>query len=132
MADEGATMGAAADESFVAQVLHGVPKDYSKQMLKKIGMVGAPEVREAIAKWLVPLFKAETSNLVITCAKDMAGKMVDRFGAEGWKVEQKGLEAFEDDYGLEVEGDSEDDEDEEDDDDDEEDDEDDDEGSDEE
>lgn len=110
MADEGATMSAAADESFVAQVLHGVSKDYSQQMLKKIGMVGAAEVQAAIQKWLVPLFKAESSNLVITCSKDMAEKMVERFGAEGWKMENKGLDAFEDDYDLqEVEGESEDD-----------------------
>jgi hypothetical protein len=77
-------------------------------MLVKIGMVGETEVRDAIGKWLVPLFKAETSNLVVTCAKDMAGKMVDRFAAEGWKIQSKGLDEFEDDYGLEeVDGDSE-------------------------
>lgn len=122
MADEGATMGAAADESFVAQVLHGVDKDYSQQMLKKIGMVGAAEVQAAIKKWLVPLFKAETSNLVITCSKDMADKMVQRFGAEGWNIESKSLDAFEDDYDLEgVDGESDEDEDEDEEDDDEED-----------
>lgn len=107
MADEGATMGAAADESFVQQVLQGVGKDYGRRMLEAIGKVGAEEVKEAIGKWLVPLFKAETSNLVITCSKDMADKMVERFGEEGWKVQKKGLEEFEDGYGFEVEGDGE-------------------------
>jgi Zn-dependent M16 (insulinase) family peptidase len=106
MADEAATMGAAADESFVAQVMHGTGKEYSKEMLIKIGQVTPDEVKAAIGKYLVPLFKPETANLVVTCSGMMEDKMLENFKGEGFKVEKKSLEDFEDGYGLEeVDGD---------------------------
>lgn len=100
MADEAPTMGAAADESFINQVLRGVSKDYGQELLKKIGQVGIEEVKNATKKYLVPVFKPESANLVVTCAASMKEKMVERFAAEGFKVEAKALEEFQDDYGL--------------------------------
>ncbi|KJX94947.1 zinc metalloprotease like protein [Zymoseptoria brevis] len=113
MADEAATMGAAADESFTAQVMHGTSKEYAKEMLVKIGKVTPEEVQGAIKKWLVPLFRPETANLVVTCSKIMEEAMVEKFKGEGFEVQSKALEDFEDDYGLEeVEGEEDEDEDE--------------------
>ncbi|CAK3841356.1 related to metalloprotease 1 [Lecanosticta acicola] len=115
MADEAPTMGAAADESFINQVLRGVSKDYAQALLAKIGKVGVEEVKEVTNRYLVPLFKPETANLVATCAGSMKEKMVEGFSREGFQVEAKSLEDFQDDYGLaepEGEDDDEDDEDE--------------------
>lgn len=121
MADEAPTMGSAADESFSSQVLRGIPKDWNKQMLRKIQAVKMDEVKEAIGKWILPLFDAKSANLVVTCANGMKEKMLENWTQAGFKVEVKDLKDFEDDYGLEApEGDDEEDEDEDNDDDDEE------------
>jgi Zn-dependent M16 (insulinase) family peptidase len=102
MAEEAPTMGAAADESFASQVLRGVPKTWSKDMLKKIQAVSLDQVRESINKWLLPLFDAKKANLVITCASGMKDKMQENFSSAGFAVEVKDLSFFEDDYGLQA------------------------------
>ncbi|USW57917.1 Putative peptidase M16, metalloenzyme, LuxS/M16 peptidase [Septoria linicola] len=115
MAEEAPTMGAAADESFWSQVLRGVSKTWSKEMLKKIQGVSVEEVRESIGKWLLPLFDAQKANLVVTCASGMKEKMEENFASVEFKVQVQELSYFEDDYGLEApEGEDDDDEDDED------------------
>ncbi|GIZ49604.1 hypothetical protein CKM354_001263400 [Cercospora kikuchii] len=125
MAEEAPTMGVAADESFSGQVLRGVSKTWSKDMLKKIQAVSVDEVRESIRKWLLPLFDPRTANMVVTCATSMKEKMEENFLKAGFQVQVKELSFFEDDYGLEAPEGEDDDDDEEEDDDDEDDDDDD-------
>ncbi|EME39208.1 hypothetical protein DOTSEDRAFT_75067 [Dothistroma septosporum NZE10] len=100
MAEEGATMGYAADESSITQVLRGLDKEYNTKLLKEIGEVTPEDAKQAIEKWLVPLFRAETANLVVTCASGMAEQLEKDFKGEGFEVEVKKLEEFQDDYGL--------------------------------
>ena len=108
-------MGYDADESFITQVMRSLPKDYNTKLLKQIGDVSPEDVKKAIEKWLVPLFRPETANMVVTCAAGMAEDLVANFKGVGFKVEQKKLEDFQDDYGL-AEPEGEDDEEEEEDD----------------
>ncbi|EMF10055.1 uncharacterized protein SEPMUDRAFT_158247 [Sphaerulina musiva SO2202] len=100
MAEEAPNMGAAADESFASQILRGLPKTWSKDMLKKIQGVSIDQVRESIHKWLLPLFDAKKANLVVTCASGMKETMRENFSGAGFAVEVKDLSFFEDDYGL--------------------------------
>jgi Zn-dependent M16 (insulinase) family peptidase len=100
MADEQPTMASAASHSFANQVIRGISKDWSHQMLAKVQAVKPDEIRKAMKKYMVPIFQPESSNLVITCAQIMKDGLYERFSREGYKPEVRALESFQDDYGL--------------------------------
>ncbi len=69
-------------------------------MLAKVQAVTPSEIREAMRKYMVPIFQPESSNLVIACAQIMKDGLSERFSREGYKPEVRALESFQDDYGL--------------------------------
>lgn len=93
-------MASAADESFTSQVLRGVSKDNNQQLLSKVSQVEPQQVREAMSKYLVPLFQPKTANLVVICAQIMAETAVANFKGAGFEPKAKPLEYFQDDYGF--------------------------------
>lgn len=117
-------MTSAADESFLSQVIRGVSKDNNAHLLAKISEITPAQVREAMTKYLVPIFDSKTTNLVITCATIMADAAAENFRTAGFEPAIKPVDFFQDDYGLPPpEGDNEPDDDEDEDEDDEDDDE---------
>ena len=104
MADEQPTMVSAAVNSFANQVIRGISKDWSHQMLAKVQAVTPDQIREAMKKYMVPIFQPQSSNLVIACAQIMKDSLSERFSSEGYKPEVRALESFQDDYGMKVEG----------------------------
>ena len=101
MADEQPTMASAAAYSFANQVLRGISKDWSHQMLAKVQAVTPNQIREAMKKYMVPIFQPESSNLIITCAQIMKDGLHEKFTDAGYNPEVRALESFQDDYGLE-------------------------------
>ena len=69
-------------------------------MLAKVQAVTPDQIREAMRKYMVPIFQPESSNLVITCAQIMKDGLYERFSREGYKPEVRAWESFQDDYGL--------------------------------
>ena len=67
-ANEQATLASAATDHFVRQVMKGLPEDYMETMLKKVREISVDEIKEALRSIVQPLFVAETSNVLITCA----------------------------------------------------------------
>ncbi len=106
MADEQPTMASAAEYSFANQVIRGISKDWSHQMLSKVQAVNAEQIKEAMQKYMVPIFRPESSNLCITCAQVMKETLEANFAE--YKPKVRALEDFQDDYGLSAaEGDDE-------------------------
>ena len=64
-------MGSAAQDSFVGQVMRGLPKDYNEQALSKVRNVSIEEMKVAMRDILLPLFKPETANVIVTCAPNL-------------------------------------------------------------
>ena len=117
MADREPTAAAAASASYVNTVFLGLAKDYSHQMLKKVRSVTPVQVREAITKYMVPVFDPKRTNLFVTCSMILSEQLASSFEKAGFGPDIKPVEAFHDDYGLppvEGEDDPEDDDDEED------------------
>lgn len=104
-------MAMAAEDSFASQVILGISKDWTQEMLAKVEKVTTEEVRAAVQKYMMPLFCPETANMVITCAQLMKEKVEKDFAH--FKPEVRDLDSFQDDYGLVVEGGDDDDDDEE-------------------
>ncbi|TKA21744.1 hypothetical protein B0A50_08750 [Salinomyces thailandicus] len=100
MANEQPTMATAAEASFLNQVMRGIDRDWNHQMLKKVREVTPEQIRAVMAKYMVPAFKAETGNLIVTCAQIMQEELVAKFGGQGFAPEVRLLEQFQDDYGL--------------------------------
>lgn len=125
-ADEQSTMPSAAQQNYIQGVVRGLPKEWSKEILRRVRAVTEEEMRAVMTEVILPCFAPGKSNVTITCAKIMTENMEASFKAMGYKVQTRELSDFHDDYGLAApEGDSEEDdeedeEDEEDDDDDEE------------
>lgn len=71
-ADEQSTMPSAAQQNFVQAVIRDLPKDWSKEILKKVRAVTVDEIKAIMREMILPLFEPGTSNVVITCAKIMA------------------------------------------------------------
>ena len=70
-ADTQPTMGSAATCSFVDQVVTKLGKGYKDEMLKKVRAVKVEEIKEVMRDIVLPVFKPETSDFVITCASIM-------------------------------------------------------------
>ncbi|KAL7893788.1 Metalloenzyme, LuxS/M16 peptidase-like protein [Trichoderma sp. SZMC 28014] len=120
-ADEQSTMPGAAQQNFVQSVFRQLPKDWSKDILRRVREVKEDEIRQALKDIIMPCFEPGKSNVVITCAKLMQEGMETAFKGMGYKVQTQELSHFHDDYGLGA-GDEEDDEDDDEDEDDEDDD----------
>lgn len=67
-ADEQPTMGSAANLSFVNQVIRGIGKDWNDKMLAKVRDIKGEHIQDVLKRIIMPIFEAETSNLVVTCA----------------------------------------------------------------
>lgn len=77
-------------------------------MLARVRDVSPEEIRGAMAKYMLPVFDPEKANLMVTCAPIMKEALVGNFEKAGFAAEVRGLEEFQDDYGLEaVEGEDE-------------------------
>ncbi|KAL1304974.1 hypothetical protein AAFC00_003879 [Neodothiora populina] len=127
-ADEQPTMGSAANLSFVNQVIRGIGKGWNDEMLARVRDIKGEHIQDVMNRVIMPIFRPETANLVVTCATLMEESLIEKFTKEGFNVQVQSLGHFEDDYGLqympgedEVEDDEDEDEDEGDDEDDEED-----------
>lgn len=101
MADEQPTMASAAEYSFANQVIRGISKDWSHQMLTKVQGVTPEQIRQVLLKYFVPVFQPQSSNLVITCAQIMKDSLEAGFVELGFKPQVRALESFQDAYGLE-------------------------------
>jgi Zn-dependent M16 (insulinase) family peptidase len=67
-ANEQATLASAAQGSFIRQVIRNLPSDYKERILKNVRNITVDQIKDALRDIIMPLFNAEKSNLVITCA----------------------------------------------------------------
>ncbi|KAI9660873.1 MAG: hypothetical protein M1829_006438 [Trizodia sp. TS-e1964] len=99
-ADEQRTMNAAAQISFVNQVIKGVPSDYNAQILKKVRNVSNEEIKTVLKNLVLPVFMPGSSNFVVTCAPVLQETIKASFEAAGYSPQVKHLSDFQEDYGL--------------------------------
>ena len=100
IANSESTMADTAHASFDKQVMNDLPKDWVSQQLERIRKVTKEELHTVMEEIVLPLFKPETSNLIVTCAPIMEAGLVEGFESLGFKPQVKLLSYFEDDYGL--------------------------------
>ncbi|MCJ1477917.1 hypothetical protein MMC13_006591 [Lambiella insularis] len=106
-ANSQSTMAAAAQESFVKQVIRDLPDGWNETILKKVRDVKEEEIKMVMKETLLPLLTAESVNLFITCAAVMQEGLIKGFEGMGFKPEIKPLAYFQDDYGLKAGGEEE-------------------------
>ncbi|KAL9091647.1 MAG: hypothetical protein Q9165_004723 [Trypethelium subeluteriae] len=99
-ADTQPTMGSAAACSFVDQVVTALGKGYKDDMLKKVRTVKVEEIQEVMREVVLPVFKPETTDFVLTCAPIMQERLLTDFEQAGFKPKVEPLASFYDDYGL--------------------------------
>ncbi|KAM5344836.1 hypothetical protein ACJ41O_010698 [Fusarium nematophilum] len=99
-ADEQSTMPSAAQQNFVQGVVRGLPKDWDKEVLRRVRAVTVDEMKAAMRETILPCFEPGKSNVVITCARVMQEGIETAFNGMGYKVQTQELSHFHDDYGL--------------------------------
>ncbi|ORY72060.1 peptidase M16 inactive domain-containing protein [Pseudomassariella vexata] len=102
LADEQATMSAAAVQNYVVGAVRGLDRDFNARILAKVRNVTEQEIREAMTKWLLPAFNPGTSNVVVCCAPIMVENLEKELKGMGYKTQVKQLADFHDAYGLEA------------------------------
>ncbi|KAL2133113.1 hypothetical protein VTI74DRAFT_2915 [Chaetomium olivicolor] len=115
VADEQATMAAAAQQNYVVSVVRGLEQGWNKKILERVREVSEEQIRAVMREVIMPVFEPGRSNVVVTCAPIMEENMVKALGAAGYKTQVQALSHFYDDYGLkadEEDGEEEDEEDE--------------------
>lgn len=100
-ADEQPTMLSAASAGFANQVVKSIAKDWGGNFMKEVSHVGKEEMKMALTETILPVFEANTSNLVATCASIMEEKLVKGFEGRGFRPEVKPLSSFKNDYDTE-------------------------------
>ncbi|KAF7558060.1 hypothetical protein G7046_g5890 [Stylonectria norvegica] len=106
-ADEQSTMPSAAQQNFVQAVVRGLPKDWGKQVLKRVRAVTVDEMKQVMREMILQCFEPGKSNMVVTCATLMQEGMETAFKGMGYKVQTHELSYFHDDYGLKPDEDEE-------------------------
>lgn len=101
-ANSQATMAAAAQMSFVRQVIRELPEDWNERMLEKVRAVKVAEIRTVMRDIVLPVLTAATANLVVTCAPVMEEGLVNGFREMGFMPEVRSLASFQDSYGMEI------------------------------
>lgn len=102
------SMASTAKNSFANQVIRGIDRNWQTQMLAKVQAVKPEQVKNAMLKYLLPLFEPKSSNLFVTCGPIMVEKLKDSLTNIGYPVVVRSLESFQDPYGLDAEGDEDD------------------------
>ena len=77
VADEQATMTAAAQQNFVSNVIRGQEPGWNKKLLARIRDVTGDQIREALREIVLPVFEPGKSNVVVTCAPIMEEVRLD-------------------------------------------------------
>lgn len=67
-ADEQSTMPSAAQQNFILGVVRGLPKDWGKEVLRRVRIVTDDEIRTVLREMIMPCFEPGKSNIVVTCA----------------------------------------------------------------
>ncbi|KAL2197351.1 Metalloenzyme, LuxS/M16 peptidase-like protein [Corynascus similis CBS 632.67] len=119
VADEQATMEAAAQQNYVVSVVRGLDREWYRDILARVRHVTDDEIRAVMHDVLLPVFEPGKSNVVVTCAPIMEENIVKALETAGYKTQVQTLSHFYDDYGLKGDEDDEEEEDDEDDEDDE-------------
>ena len=70
-AEEQSTMASAAQQNFVQAVIRDLPKDWGKEIMRKVRDVSVEEIKGIMNTLILPCFEPGKSNVVITCAKLM-------------------------------------------------------------
>ncbi|KAL8706462.1 MAG: hypothetical protein Q9201_000517 [Fulgogasparrea decipioides] len=99
-ANSQATMAAAAQMSFIRQVIRELPDGWNDYMLEKVRGVKVEEIRAVMKDLVLPVLTAATANLFVTCAPVMEEELVKGFQELGFKPEVRPLAWFQDDYGM--------------------------------
>jgi Zn-dependent M16 (insulinase) family peptidase len=119
VADDQATMAAAAQQNFVTGVVRGLEPGWNRQLITRVRDVSADEIRKVMTEVILPVFAPGKSNVVVTCAPIMeavsfsvdesisgvsqANKkqgMVKGLSTMGYKTQVRALSDFHEDYGL--------------------------------
>lgn len=102
VANSEATMAAAAQMSFVRQVVRELPPDWNDRVLEKVRNVKAEEIRAVMKDIVLPVLTGVTANLFVTCAPVMAEEVMKGFQGMGFMPEVRSLVSFQDDYGMKI------------------------------
>lgn len=68
VADEQATMAAAAQQNYVTGVVRGLEPGWNRKILERVAEVTEEEIRAVIRDVVMPVFEPGRSNVVVTCA----------------------------------------------------------------
>ncbi|KAI9714357.1 MAG: hypothetical protein M1820_000318 [Bogoriella megaspora] len=99
-ADTQPTMGSAATVSFINQVITEVGKDFNDEMLKNVRAVTVEHLKEVMEELVLPIFRPESADLIVTCAPIMQEALLKNFEEVGFRPKIQPLTTFYDDYGL--------------------------------
>ncbi|KAK4448201.1 Presequence protease 1, chloroplastic/mitochondrial [Podospora aff. communis PSN243] len=100
VADDQATMAAAAQQNFVTGVVRGLEPGWNRQLITRVRNVTADEIRKVMTEVILPVFAPGKSNVVVTCAPIMEEGMVKGLSTMGYKTQVRALSDFHEDYGL--------------------------------
>ncbi|KDN42524.1 hypothetical protein K437DRAFT_269392 [Tilletiaria anomala UBC 951] len=96
VADSEGTVGAAASESFIDSVMKGTGKNRGKRLLEETGSVTLPAVREALKKYVLPIFDPDTSICAIASTPSRTQEIADALTAVGYEMETQDLDLGDD------------------------------------
>ena len=96
LVNEQRTISAAAELSYVNQVIRGTKKDYSRDLLERVHKVTPDQIFEAMEKYMLPVFEPQAATLIVTCAESMSMGVLKDFKGAGFDTKIRPLDQFQD------------------------------------
>jgi len=103
-ADSEADMATAGIQSFINQVIRGAGKDWNSILLQKVQAVTEEDLKRVLKDVVMGCFEKDRCVTICVAADGKVENIKAGFKEAGFTVEVSGLEEFQDNYGLEVEG----------------------------
>jgi len=90
------TASAAAELSYVNQVMREVEKDFGQNLLKRVQRVTPNQIVKAMRKYMLPVFEPQTATLIVTCAESMGLGVLKNFKEVGFSAKIQTLDQLQD------------------------------------
>ncbi|OCF75418.1 cytoplasmic protein [Kwoniella mangroviensis CBS 8886] len=81
----------AASTAYLNEVLKGIGKNHDQEFLKKLPSITLDDIKNAIEKYFLPLFKPETAMGAVSVSSSKAKEVEEGFSKLGFEVEKREL-----------------------------------------
>ncbi|CAO1622067.1 unnamed protein product [Parajaminaea phylloscopi] len=102
VADAEGTVGQAAGEVFVDEIMRGLPRSRGRRLLEQVGDVTLADCERVLRQYVLPVFEPETSICAVVCSPARCEEMQSTLTKLGYDMQKRQLDFGKDEAGSDA------------------------------